>query len=214
MLRSEAKNVSYFVEFIGRAWSGRHYEDRIALMTSQAPFQGSVFVIAPPHDSNKQKKRCVHDHDRCVASVEYTFSQKIREKSNFSLVLRGDTPGSDRWQNSMAAGAIPVGVGANRQEILGWLPFQSMIPWDDIVISIPRSEFIASAVGSTNKLLSIPEKEIQRKRALMRLYHADYDWAAYQTRMPDNFIREAFVTKCSFYNKVATAPSSDAVKHT
>jgi hypothetical protein len=187
------------IEFIGRAWANRLYDDRIALMTATGDFNWPVFITSPQHDTNKQKRRCENnEHDRCVANIEYIQGQKIREHSNFSLGLRGDTPGSDRWQNAMAAGAIPVGVGANRQEIFGWLPFQSIVPWEDMAVSIPRKDFTADPVSTLNRVLgSVSDSELRKKRDLLQFHHPDYDWAAYNTRMADNFLREAATVECS-----------------
>ena len=38
------------------------------------------------------------------------MTQMVREQSNFSLCLRGDTQGTDRIQNAIAAGTNIVGA--------------------------------------------------------------------------------------------------------
>ena len=47
-----------------------------------------------------------------IGSLSRETTQRVRGHSIFSLALRGDTPGSDRWQNAIVAGAIPVAVRA------------------------------------------------------------------------------------------------------
>jgi hypothetical protein len=69
--------------------------------------------------------------DRCgfTQRISRHDSQAIRELSEFELVLRGDTPGGDRWMNAMAAPNAPIliAVGDSAADALDWLPFQRII---------------------------------------------------------------------------------------
>ena len=53
-----------------------------------------------------------NDTDRCISPDGYPSrldTQTAMEKSNYTLLLAGDTPGSDRWSQAMAAGRQNIG---------------------------------------------------------------------------------------------------------
>ena len=138
--------------------------------------------------------------DRCVTPRDFSrkTTQNVRGQSNFSLVLRGDTAGADRWQNSIVAGTIPVGVGDSYADVLGWAPFQQVVDWAGMSIVIDRKGvWQESPPRAINTLLQIPEEVLAAKRQLMDHHRADLDWAAHGTRVPENVLLEAATCACS-----------------
>jgi hypothetical protein len=83
--------------------------------------------------------------DRCgfAHRLSRHASQVIRELSEFELVLRGDTPGGDRWMNAMATPNAPIliAVGDSAADALDWLPFQKIIDWESFVVVLNRKNF-------------------------------------------------------------------------
>lgn len=146
--------------------------------------------------------------NRCAGPVPLRAAQRARELANFSLALRGDTLGSDRWINAMVAGAIPVHVGT--EEELGWLPFQSIVPWKDFIVTIPEEQFMKDPVKVLeSQLLAMPDSELARRRKLMRHHVKDIDWGSHHSRTFNNFLAETLLVDprfCSTTSKGANTP--------
>ena len=56
-----------------------------------------------------------NDTDRCISPDGYPSrleTQTVMEKSNYTLLLAGDTPGSDRWSQAMVSGWQNIGYCA------------------------------------------------------------------------------------------------------
>lgn len=142
--------------------------------------------------------------DRCVTNTRLPrhLTQSIREHSIFSLVLRGDTHGSDRLQNSIAAGAIPVGVGDDFDDAFGWAPFQRIVDYAGMCVFIKRSEFWKDAAKAINTLRELPQEVLAKKRRLLRHHRADLDWVAKGARVTDNMLYEAAACRCDAYNRL------------
>jgi len=126
----------------------------------------------------------------------------VRELSEFEIVLRGDTPGGDRWMNAIAAPVPPIliAVGDSVADALGWLPFQAIIPWESFIVVIDRSQFQRDPVGALITTVSqMSSAEQAHRQHLMQKHHADVDWAAHNTRMPTNFVSSAATAACGGY---------------
>lgn len=135
-------------------------------------------------------------YTRCSGPVSLRTAQRARELANFSLALRGDTLGSDRWINAMAAGSIPVHVGTVQE--LGWLPFQSVVPWEKFIVTIPEDEFMADPFKTLKaRLIEMPATELQKRRKLMRHHVKDVDWGVYHSRTFENFLAETLLIPAS-----------------
>ena len=140
------------------------------------------------------------DRDRCVVQdgrLGRIQSTRTQEQSNYTLALRGDSLGSDRWINAMAAGTALMTVVSHPSD-LNWLPFQTVIPWHSLVITIQRAtyerdpaEAIRAAMARTS-----PQR-LQHLQNLSRYYVADLDWEAFHSRALTNMLREALATPCS-----------------
>ena len=129
--------------------------------------------------------------------LERHWAQLVTGDSNFSLALRGDDEGSDRFQNAMIANTMLVAVIEKFDRDVGWLPFPDFIPWKDIVITVPRKQFQADPVGEINKLRLIPQADIDRRRALMKKYTPaiDVEYAG-GVVYASHILKQAMITPC------------------
>ena len=84
--------------------------------------QNTDGAATPPGGSGSSSLDSLRGYNRCTGPVPLVVAQRARELANFSLALRGDTLGSDRWINAMVAGAIPVHVGTVRRGTPPFLP--------------------------------------------------------------------------------------------
>ena len=136
--------------------------------------------------------------DRCyMHRVDRRWAQTVTQDSNFSLALRGDDEGSDRFQNAMVENTLLVAVIEKFDRDVGWMPFPDMIPWRDIVITIPRARFQADPVGEINKLRQIPQEDLDRRRALMKKYSPaiDVEYAGGFV-YASHILKQAMLTQC------------------
>ena len=187
------------VNMVGQFDDRTGYKERKALFIQKGePIPNAVIVYSA--DLNVLRKKGIstracasrNDTDRCIQTPGWPDrmdTQSIVESSNYTLALRGDTPGSDRWVNGIAAGTAMIQVSLEKGSPWDWHPFPCAVPWKDIVKTIPRVEFMSDPTGSVNKLLSSIEEtellEIQRRT----LYHAaDVDWNAHNPRVLENFL--------------------------
>ena len=93
------------------------------------------------------------DTDRCISQDDFPSrieTQRALEKSNFTLLLRGDTPGGDRWFQAMTAGTVLIQV-IESEKTWDWLPFPCAVPWRDMVLSIQRDSFMQEFLKSSAK---------------------------------------------------------------
>lgn len=138
------------------------------------------------------------DYDRCLLpSLDRVTCQKTQELANYSLVLRGDTLGSDRWINAMTAGTALISV-VKQEADLDWLPFPDIIPWRDFVITIDENDFNSDPARTIRNVLeSTSEKRLFELQKLSLKYAADLDWTAHNSRTLENVLRTAVRTPCS-----------------
>ena len=145
-----------------------------------------------------------HDTDRCISQDDFPSridTQRALEKSNFTLLLRGDAPGGDRWFQAMAAGTVLIQV-LEGEWTWDWLPFPCAIPWREIVLSIPRDSFMQDPVKSVNELISsVSEKRVLELQHLSIHYATDIDWTAYNSRVLENFLRESYHIRCRYFEE-------------
>jgi len=122
------------------------------------------------------------------------------ELSNYTLCLRGDTLGSDRWINAMAAGTALIAVIDNFNE-LDWLPSPHAVPWRDLVITIPRQKFHEDPAAAIRHVIeTTSDARLHELQRVSRHYAADLDWSAYHSRTLENMLVEASTIPCSFFD--------------
>ena len=196
------------------------YNDRVVLFNSTgyipAPFIASEHGRAGEY--NDVLRRCNTavigynadavmtsrgDFDRCLLDkIDRTMAQRAQEASNFTLCLRGDTLGSDRWIQGMTAGTALIQVADDVDEALDWLPFPHAVPWKDIVITIPRKDYLKDPAKSIRHVLESTSEERLLELQQLSLYHAaDLDWTAHHPRVLENLLHEAVHVSCSVHDK-------------
>ena len=110
----------YSVNMVGQFDERPSYSDRVALFTSIGSVPNS-FIVAPKQESVHETmmkrglklRHCQsrNDTDRCISRDEFPSrveTQRVMEKSNYTLALRGDSYGSDRWFQAMVAGTALI----------------------------------------------------------------------------------------------------------
>ena len=217
-------NRIYTVNFVGQFDERTAYQERVALFASSKYHHlTKPFIIAPTQEKEHGpmiKKgfplrfcQSHHDTDRCISQDAFPTrfdTQRALEKSNYSLLLRGDDPGGDRWFQAMAAGTVLIQV-IESERTWDWLPFPCAIPWKDIVLSIPRDKFMRDPTTSVNELISsVSEERVLELQQLSIQYATDIDWTAYNSRVLENFLRESYYIRCrSFEEHICISKALD-----
>lgn len=192
----------YSVHMVGQLDQRPAYADRVALLQSTGPIP-SPYIITKRKSGNKIHKTlrdCNHtgDSDRClVPNSSRSTTQMAHELSNYTMCLRGDTLGSDRWIQGMSVGTALIQVTDNKKRALSWLPFPDVVPWQDIVITIDRATYLKDPAKSVRHVMeTTTEERLLELQHLSLYYYADVDWSAHHSRMLENMIREAVTVSC------------------
>ena len=217
----------YSINMVGKFDENPEMRDRLALFTSNGSIPNSFItttlystgysydrITAMMALKNSGLRFCQNrnDNDRCISKDEYPSrleTQTIMEKSNYTLALRGDTYGSDRWSQAMVAGNAIIQV-VEGEEAWGWLPFPCAIPWRDIVLSIPRDKYLNDPAKSLTDLISnVTEMTLLRLQQSSIYYASDIEWTTHNSRVLENFLRESYYIPCrDFEESVFGAPKS------
>lgn len=80
---------------------------------------------------------------------------------DFCLVPRGDTPGTSRLFDAIAAGCIPIVVSDNIP-----LPFAETVPYQDLIIAIPEDKFIDNPVDTIVHVVENTDVERVRRATI------------------------------------------------
>lgn len=212
----------YSVNMVGTFVARQKFSERVALFKSNGTLPNSFIVTTL--DLNKdeiialmqkdQRLRFCHHHndtDRCISQDKYPSrleTQAIMEKSNYTLALRGDTYGSDRWSQAMVAGNALIQV-VDGEKAWDWLPFPCSVPWRDIVLTIPKDKYMSCPATSVKELIYSVKDETQHRLQQSSLYYAtDIDWTSYNSRVLENFLRESYYVPCRDFERSIGAPSS------
>lgn len=209
----------YSVNMIGQVDTRWGYRDRRVLFESNGSIPGSYIAVSDAYGifnkntfakQNKQnlnfrnhvrKCRLETDRDRCVVVKPSILDRRkvveVMQNSNFTLCLRGDTLGSDRWINAMVSGTALLAVGDSITD-LDWLPFPDAVPWKEIVLLIPRAEFHRDPVGCLRKIMQdMPVTRLRELQKLSRYYADDLEWSSPHSRVVSNLIRETMSISCN-----------------
>jgi hypothetical protein len=184
----------YALEFVGQLDNRTGYSDRWKFMHSRGRMNLSRwYVMSPTNVSLSNLSQC--NATRHVGSFcggawnDYAETQRIRESSEFSLMLRGDDQASDRLQNAVAALTIPIIIEDDGME---WLPFSHAIKWDEILVVIKRKAFDANASGSVmDAIWTLSEEERAAKRQSMLKARREFLWDYPGSRVHENILQAA-----------------------
>ena len=212
----------YSVNMVGTFAARQEFSERVALFKSNGTLPNSFIVttldlnrgqILALMKKDQRLRFCNHhnDTDRCISQDKYPSrleTQAIMEKSNYTLALRGDTYGSDRWSQAMVAGNALIQV-IDSEKAWDWLPFPCSVPWRDIVLTIPKDKYMSRPASSVKELISSVTDETQRRLQTSSLYFAeDIDWTSYNSRVLENFLRESYHVPCRDFERSIGASSS------
>jgi len=205
----------YSVHMVAQIDGRPSYTDRRMLFESPGQLPSSYIVTQRERILDKhtrtQLRECnatscegKQDFDRCVmdSCPDRILAQRASELSNYTLCLRGDTLGSDRWVNAMTSGTALISV-INDINDLDWAPFPFAIPWKDIVLTIPRNIYAEDPIGSLRHIIETTSPmRLEELQAMSRYYAADLDWTAHNSRALENMIYEALTIPCSKFSVV------------
>lgn len=188
----------YSVHMVGQV--DLKYSDRLAIMRSTGSLPGAFVACRYRHGARLGLRNCSGptDRDRCIVpeGVPEYESLEAMLRSNYTLVLRGDTLGSNRWIDAMAAGTALISVCDSISD-LHWLPFASMVPWSDFVIRIPRKLYLEDPVAAIRRVIDeVPPALLQRLQDLSRFYVRAVDWMAYSPTVLEHMMIESASVKC------------------
>ncbi|KAK9834898.1 hypothetical protein WJX81_007246 [Elliptochloris bilobata] len=129
------------------------------------------------------------DAPRCancslLNAANYNLYEHRLERSQFSLMIKGDSPSSQRLYDSLAYGTIPV-IISNRLWHTG-MPFPGKVPWQDLVYSLEEN----FTIDEFKQVMATPMDTIIRKRELIRMYFKDVSWTVPGSRVVDNILEE------------------------
>ena len=207
-------NRIYTVNFVGQFDERPAYQERVPLFTSSKydPMPKPFIISAKNNMHNSLIKKGLplrfcqsrNDTDRCISKDGFPSrleTQRAMEKSNYTLLLRGDDEGGDRWFQAMAAGTALIHV-IESERTWDWLPFPCAIPWKDMVLSIPRDKFMRDPPNSVSELISsVTEERMLELQQLSIRYATDIDWTAYNSRVLENFLRESYFIRCRSFEE-------------
>lgn len=207
----------YTFHMVGQVNAKGGYSDRLALFRSKGELPSPYIVteyVDIFHNPGSKAHLRVSGVRKCNATAapgdnyfnrcmtpygdqDRSVTLHAMERANFTLCLRGDTPGSDRWIQAMTAGTALVTVVDDQRSELKWLPYPHVIPWDDIVITIPRKDYLEDPARELRRVLeTTSEERLVELQRLSRHYVADIDWLAYKSRAVDNMLRSAVDVPC------------------
>ena len=187
----------YELEFVGQVDNRTGYSDRWKFLHSRGHmnFHSRWFVMSPTDVSLSNISQCTNT--RHVGTYcggvwqDYAETQRIRESSEFSLMLRGDDQASDRLQNAVASLTIPIIVEDDGME---WLPFAHAINWDDILVVVKRGAFDANASGAVmDAIWSLSEEQRVAKRQAMLEARREFLWDYPDSRVHERILQAAIL---------------------
>ena len=205
----------YSVNMVGQFDERVAYKERVALFTSKGQHIPHFFIITTYDKEMKydemilkgfQLRSCQshNDTDRCISPDSFPSrmdTQEAMEKSNYTLALRGDYLGSDRWMQAMVAGTALIQV-LESEKTWEWFPFPCAIPWKDFVLSIPREKYMQDPIKSLTELMAnVPEKKLLELQHLSMHYAADIDWTAHNSRVLENFLLDSYYIQCRAFEQ-------------
>lgn len=131
--------------------------------------------------------------------------------AKFNLLLRGDSPTSRRLYDGVASGAVPVLV-SDLIWALG-LPFQCLVPWRDLAVTVAEAAFVseAGANGTLSNLSQLEPAILERMQRLSNAHRRDLIWNLEGSRVAENVLITA-THRClpSRVAQVAAAASATA----
>jgi len=141
------------------SWSDRIY--RIFYHSKLKPFaHGATAIRALPITTFGSRTDC-----SIGTCLPHELWVKDILQSKYSLVMRGDTPGSHAFINAISAGCIPVIISDLHE--FGATPFQDIIPLNTYSIVISENDFIQNPTILMTILEKETEEDTRKKLAVL-----------------------------------------------
>lgn len=180
--------------FIGQVDDRKAYADRMKVLLESDKLQAPhVFMTSKkssqiPSCNGTAKVKCSTGHD----SRKF---QSLLKGSKFNFVFSGDSTTTSRLYDGLHAGSVPVLFRPDSFFLEG-LPFQCIVPWADIVVSINRQLFERNAISAIETALKgVSEDKMKASRAAMRNHLRDLSWTTNGSHVAMNMLVE-LATKC------------------
>lgn len=127
---------------------------------------------------------------RIACQGRFGEERLIAGRSEFILALRGDRPGSNRVESSLAYGAIPILVSEAAFQVA--VPFQCWLPWQHFSAHLGERRVKCNPGDALLHVLAEwPEVRRVRARELMAHFGRDVLWKANGSRVGENLLLEA-----------------------
>jgi len=147
------------------------------------------------------------DRPVCV-QCEGKFEPSILLGSQFSLVLRGDSPTTQKFYDSVQYGAIPVIVSDLIFQV--GLPFQCLVPYQLFTVEIPEAEWLVDAAAALTRVdARVSTGQRARMRRLMHHFRRDLLWSVNGSRVAENLLLTAAAHKLRHGLTAADCPFGD-----
>jgi hypothetical protein len=190
----------YELEFVGQVDNRTGYTDRWKFLHSRGHmnFHSKWYVMSSTNASLSNLSQCTDT--RRIGTYcggvwqDYAETQRVRENSEFSLMLRGDDQASDRLQNAVASLTIPIVVEDNGMGGGGfeWLPFSHAINWDDIIVVVRRKAFNKNASAAVLEAIgSLDEVQRAARRQIMLEARREFLWDYPGSRVHERILQAA-----------------------
>lgn len=185
------------MEFVGQADSRGAYHDRVHLLSSRPRLPNTSVIVSPDshdHRLNSHLPPCNRSgalsRHYCRGTIPHAEVTRLRLEADFSLMLRGDEPSSDRLQNALAALQVVLIVG---EANVGWLPFGHAVPWRRIVRVVPQAAFDRAPTRAVMQVVRDAARggTLFELRQRIHSHLPDLLFGVQGSRIAENFVREA-----------------------
>ena len=201
------------IEFIGQVDRRAGYKDRWHLFHTEERFpkEHSIIVTNTPSQKSRLPQCSENTFWYCTTAgipgaLGLRGTMQIRLRTNYSIFLRGDDEGGDRMINAIASGQTVIAVA--RGSATAWLPFQTKIPWDRLVYTVPQSAFRQDAVQSIETAIaSAPSPDVTTALALQ--HRADFDYGVRNNRVLANILDSVYHHPCAQRKSNHSVPLED-----
>jgi hypothetical protein len=137
---------------------------------------------------------CSHMHPTAGCTKHWTGAMwgNTLRSSLFSLMFRGDSATSGRLYDAVFQDTLSV-VISNDLPRFG-LPFQCLVPWDNILLSVEEQCFMDDPNAVLSSVGDMPLIDIEYYWEAMRTFRRDILWNVPGSRVVDNILLTAMQT--------------------
>merc|ERR1719232_1449797 len=113
------------------------------------------------------------------------------KNSKFNLMIKGDTPTSGKFYDSLAVNMINIFVGVREETINRYLPFANVIPYQKFCFFISPQQFYQQGVTILHNIISnTSDDQIKNMLSNLTQYKKDLLWNINGSRVVSNMFDE------------------------